>query len=231
MSYEFSLILFLLAIAFTFFAQKKVRTNFKIYANVRNKAGLTGAQAARRVLDANGLESVAIEKIRGNLTDCYDPRDRVLRLSEGSFDYASVAAVSVACHEAGHAIQHAEGYGPLKVRNSIVPVVNFASQSCWLLIFIGMVAYAAGSYLGDVFFNVGVILFVAVIIFHAATLPVEFDASKRALAQMESEGVIRETEEEGARKVLWAAAMTYVASLAVAVANLARILAVRGRRD
>ena len=231
MTYDISLVLFLAAIAFTFFAQKSVRTNFKIYSRVRNACRITGAEAARKVLDANGLGSVRIEHIKGSLTDHYDPRDGVLRLSDGVYAVDSVAAVSVACHEAGHALQHAEGYGPLKTRNTIVPVVNFSSRSCWLLIFLGLAMTAMESYLGDVLFTVGVLMFVAVIIFHAITLPVEFNASERALKQMESTGVIRPAEEEGAKKVLRAAAMTYVASLAVAVANLARVLAVRGRND
>lgn len=231
MTYDISLVLFLAAIAFTFFAQKSVRTNFKIYSRVRNACRITGAEAARKVLDANGLGSVRIEHIKGSLTDHYDPRDGVLRLSDGVYAVDSVAAVSVACHEAGHALQHAEGYGPLKTRNTIVPVVNFASRSCWLLIFLGLAMTAMESYLGDVLFTVGVLMFVAVIIFHAVTLPVEFNASERALKQMEATGVIRPAEEEGAEKVLRAAAMTYVASLAVAVANLARVLAVRGRND
>ena len=140
-----------------------------------------------------------------------------------------MAAVSVACHEAGHAIQHAVSYAPLKIRNSIVPVVNVASRFSWLLIFIGIGLLYAGNYIGDMIFNIGVIAFVAVIIFHAVTLPVEFDASRRALKQMEAQGIIIEGEDSGARKVLGAAAMTYVASLAMAVANLLRILALRGR--
>lgn len=230
MPYEVSMIALIIAIVFTMIAQSKVNSNFRRYSKVKNDRGLSGAEAARIVLDANGLREVTIEQISGSLTDHYDPRKRVLRLSQTVYGADSIAAVSVACHEAGHAIQHAEGYAPLKIRNGIVPIVNFASQFSWILVIMGIVLLASGNYIGDMLFNIGVIFFVAVIIFHAVTLPVEFNASSRALSQMEMQGVIAEDEEGGAKKVLSAAAMTYVASLAVAVANLLRILAMRGRR-
>ena len=229
MSYSISIIFLLAAIVITMGAQAKVSSNFNKYSRIKNRRGISGAEAARIVLDANGLEDVQIEQIRGTLTDHYDPRKRVLRLSQSVYGVDSVAAVSVACHEAGHAIQHAVSYAPLKIRNSIVPVVNVASRFSWLLIFIGIGLLYAGNYIGDMIFNIGVIAFVAVIIFHAVTLPVEFDASRRALKQMEAQGIIIDDEDSGARKVLGAAAMTYVASLAMAVANLLRILALRGR--
>lgn len=231
MSYSFTTILFLIAVAFTMYAQSTVNSNFRRYSNVRNQRGVTGAQAARAVLDANGLGDVQIEQIRGSLTDHYDPRKRVLRLSQTVYGVASVAAISVACHEAGHAIQHAQNYGPLTFRNNIVPIVNIASRFSWILIIIGIGMAAGGNYMGDMLFNLGVLFFLAVIVFHAVTLPVEFNASNRALDQMEMVGVIYEDEEYGARKVLRAAAMTYVASLAVAIVNLLRILAMRGNRD
>ncbi len=231
MSYSFSTIIFLIAIVFTMYAQSKVNSNFKRYSNVRNQRGITGAQAARAVLDANGLTNVNIEQIAGSLTDHYDPRKRVLRLSQTVYGAASIAAISVACHEAGHALQHAEKYAPLTFRNSIVPIVNIASRFSWILIIIGIGMAASGSYMGDALFNLGIIFFLAVILFHAVTLPVEFNASNRALDQMEMAGIIYEDEEHGAKKVLSAAAMTYVASLAVAIANLLRILAMRGSRD
>lgn len=229
MSYSMSIIFLLAAIVITMGAQAKVSSNFNKYSRIKNRRGISGAEAARIVLDANGLEDVQIEQIRGTLTDHYDPRKRVLRLSQSVYGVDSVAAVSVACHEAGHAIQHAVSYAPLKIRNSIVPVVNVASRFSWLLIFIGIGLLYAGNYIGDMIFNIGVIAFVAVIIFHAVTLPVEFDASRRALKQMEAQGIIIDDEDSGARKVIGAAAMTYVASLAMAVANLLRILALRGR--
>ena len=226
--YDWSYILLLPAIIFTMYAQFKVQGNFKKYSNVRAMRGLTGAQAARRMLDAAGLHDVAIEQIRGSLTDHYDPRYRVLRLSQTVYGVNSVAAVSVACHEAGHAIQHEEEYTPLLMRNNIVPIVNFASQLSWPLIVFGIIL-GASSGIGDMLFMIGVIAFLAVILFHAITLPVEFNASSRAMAQMESLGIIMDDEKRGARKVLSAAAMTYVASLAMAIMNLIRILALRNR--
>ncbi|MDD6880232.1 MAG: zinc metallopeptidase [Firmicutes bacterium] len=229
MGYSMSTLIFFVAVIFTMYAQSKVNSAFRRYSRVRNERGFTGAEAARRVLDANGLNDVAIEHVRGSLTDHYDPRKRVLRLSESVYGVQSIAAVSVACHEAGHAIQHAENYSPLSIRNSIFPVVNFASRFCWILIIMGLVFSATNNYLGNMIFNIGVIFFVAVIAFHAITLPVEFYASSRAIDQMEMQGVIVSEERSGAKKVLSAAAMTYVASLAVAIANLLRILAMRGR--
>ena len=229
--YDWSYVILIPAILFTLYAQAKVQGNFKKYSKVRNMKGLTGAQAARRMLDANGLTEVPIEQISGSLTDHYDPRKRVLRLSQTVYNVNSVAAVSVACHEAGHALQHAESYTPLLMRNNIVPVVNFASQLSWPLVLIGLILLGNGSYIGDTLFMIGVIAFVAVILFHAITLPVEFNASSRALNQMEGLGLVAEEEERGAKKVLRAAAMTYVASLAMAVMNLIRILAIRGNRD
>ena len=226
--YDWSYMLLLPAIIFTMYAQFKVQGNFKKYSNVRAMRGLTGAQAARRMLDAAGLNDVAIEQIRGSLTDHYDPRAQVLRLSQTVYGVNSVAAVSVACHEAGHAIQHAEEYTPLLMRNNIVPLVNFASQLSWPLILFGIIL-GASSGIGDMLFMIGVIAFLAVILFHAITLPVEFNASSRAMAQMESLGIIMDDEKRGARKVLSAAAMTYVASLAMAIMNLIRILALRNR--
>ena len=226
--YDWSYMLLLPAIIFTMYAQFKVQGNFKKYSNVRAMRGLTGAQAARRMLDAAGLHDVAIEQIRGSLTDHYDPRYRVLRLSQTVYGVNSVAAVSVACHEAGHAIQHEEEYTPLLMRNNIVPIVNFASQLSWPLIVFGIIL-GASSGIGDMLFMIGVIAFLAVILFHAITLPVEFNASSRAMAQMESLGIIMDDEKRGARKVLSAAAMTYVASLAMAIMNLIRIFALRNR--
>ncbi|MCI8609227.1 MAG: zinc metallopeptidase [Firmicutes bacterium] len=230
--YDSTYILLIPAILFTLYAQAKVSGNFKKYSKVKGGRHLTGAQAARKMLDANGLNQVRIERISGSLTDHYDPRGRVLRLSETVHDVDSVAAVSVACHEAGHALQHAEAYMPLKLRNSIVPVVNFASGLSWPLILVGILLLGNGNrQIGDTVFFIGVIAFTAVIIFHAVTLPVEFNASSRALAQMEHLGLVAEETEGGAKRVLRAAAMTYVAALAASVANLLRILVIRGRRD
>lgn len=231
MTYYGSMIILIPAIIFTMYAQSKVNSNFRRYSNIRNARNMTGAEAARRMLDANGLTNVQIEQIRGSLTDHYDPRKRVLRLSQSVYGVNSIAAVSVACHEAGHAVQHAESYKPLKVRNSIVPLVNFASSLTWPLVILGILLLANGSYMGDLLFNIGVITMLAVILFHTVTLPVEFNASSRALRQMDDLGIITEEENKGASKVLKAAAMTYVAALATAIANLLRILVLRGNRD
>lgn len=222
-------ILLIPAIIFTLYAQMKVKSNFNRYSKIRNDRNLTGAQAARMVLDANGLANVKIEAVRGSLTDHYDPRRRVLRLSQSVCNVNSIAAVSVACHEAGHALQHANGYAPLKIRNSIVPLANFASNFCWILVIIGLGLLTAGSYVGDMLFNIGIIMMIVVILFHTVTLPVEFNASSRALKQMQALSIIDEDEEVGAKKVLRAAALTYVAALAVAISNLLRMLALRGR--
>ena len=229
--YYTSYYLLIPAILFTFYAQAKVSSNFRRYSKIRNDRNLTGAQAARMVLDANGLRDVQIETVRGSLTDHYDPRGRVLRLSETVCNVNSIAAVSVACHEAGHALQHAQNYVPLKIRNGIVPVVNLASNLCWPLAIIGIILLGNGSYIGDTLFNIAVIAMLAVILFHAVTLPVEFNASRRALQQMEELGIVDDMELPGAKKVLRAAAMTYVAALATAIANLLRLFAIRGNRD
>ena len=229
MDYGLSMIILFAAMIFAVAAQGKVQSNFKRYSRLENSRGITGAQAARKVLDANGLYDVQIEQISGSLTDHYDPRSRVLRLSQTVYGVDSIAAVSVACHEAGHAIQHATAYAPLKIRNSIVPVVNIASSLSWILIIAGIGLLYTNYYMGDMLFNIGVIFFASVIVFHGLTLPVEYDASGRAMEQMEALGIVDEEEYVGAKKVLNAAALTYVAALATAVANLLRILALRGR--
>lgn len=234
--YGFSGMIYLLpAMLFTLWAQMRVKGSFNKYSKVRNHRNMTGAEAARRVLDANGLSNVGIRRISGSLTDHYDPRSRVLSLSDSVYGQTSIAAVSVACHEAGHAIQHARSYMPLKLRNAIVPLVNFASGFTWILLMIGLgMLFAGGSqmhFVGNLVFNIGVLTFVAVVAFHLITLPVELDASRRAVNQMEDLAIIDEEEKTGSKRVLRAAALTYVAALAVAVAQLLRILAIRGRQD
>lgn len=228
-----TIILLIPAIIFAVVAQGMVKSAFSRYSRVRNRNGITGAQAARRVLDNAGLSDVRIEAVGGSLTDNYDPRDRVLHLSTDVCNVDSVSAVSVACHEAGHAIQHARGYVPLKIRNGIVPLVNFASSASWILVFIGLFLMFTGSgtasYAGGVIMDIGIIAFVAVVVFHLITLPVELNASHRALKQIEEMSLVAPEDMTGSRKVLRAAAMTYVAALAMAVANLLRILVLRGR--
>jgi len=228
-----TIVLLIPAMIFALVAQGMVKSAFSRYSRVRNRSGLTGAEAARRVLDNNGLSDVEIVPISGSLTDNYDPRGRVLSLSTDVYNVDSVSAVSVACHEAGHAIQHARGYVPLKIRNGIVPVVNFASSISWILIFVGLFLLfqqsGPTSQIGNLLFDIGVLAFVAVVAFHLITMPVELNASRRAIDQMESLALVAPEDLRGSRKVLRAAAMTYVAALAMAVANLLRILAIRGR--
>ena len=212
------------AIIFAFYAQMKVSSAYSRYSRVRNRRGITGAQAARMILDANGLGDVRIEVTRGRLSDHYDPRGRVMRLSQEVYNNPSIAAVSIAAHESGHAVQHGESYAPLKIRNAIVPVVNIASFMSWPLLIIGLFM---GPGTGTLVFDIGVIFFLGVVVFHAITLPVELNASKRAIAQLSSLGIVYPEETAGARKVLSAAALTYVAALATAVLNLVRILMLR----
>ena len=192
--------------------------------------GITGMQAARRILDANGLQNVRIEMTPGMLSDHYDPRDRVMRLSADVYNDTSIAAVSIAAHESGHAIQHATGYGLLKFRNTIVPVVNIASKLSWPLLIIGLIIASAGSLsTGYLIFDIGVLFFAGVVVFHLVTLPVELNASRRAIIQMQELGIVGMDEVRGSKKVLSAAAMTYVAALATAVLNLIRLLILRER--
>jgi len=226
-----TIIILLPAIIFAVWAQAKVSGAYNKYSKVKNRKGITGAQAARTILNRNGLSNVEIEITQGKLSDHYDPRKRKVFLSPGVHGVASVAAVSIAAHEAGHAIQHAESYKPLSVRNAIVPVVNIGSMLSWPLLLIGILLITAGNfYEGNLVFNLGIILFLGVIIFHSVTLPVEFNASKRAMLQLVEYGIVYDEESKGAKKVLSAAAMTYVAALAVAVANLVRLLLIRGQR-
>lgn len=230
--YDPTMILLIPAMIFALYAQSKVKSSYRRFADVRNKRGMTGAQAARTILDNNGLRDVKIEMVSGTLSDHYDPRNRVMRLSPRVFNEPSVASVSIAAHESGHAIQHANGYAPLKIRNTIVPVVNLGSMLSWPLMIIGIVIAGSGNYTRGYFImDIGILFFTAVVVFHAITLPVEFNASSRALKQMESLGIVYADESAGAKKVLSAAAMTYVAALATAVVNLLRLLIIRGRND
>lgn len=232
MYFDSTFILLIPAMLFAFYAQSKVSSAYKRYASVGNRKGITGAQTARKILDSNGLNDVRIEMVNGTLSDHYDPRKRVLRLSPKVYNEPSIASASIAAHECGHAIQHAKSYTPLTLRNAIAPVVSIASNLSWPLLIIGIIAVNAGYYAnGNLIFDIGILFFAGVVVFHAITLPVEFNASRRALEQMESLSVVYAEEIPAARKVLSAAAMTYVAALAVAVANLLRILLIRGREN
>jgi Zn-dependent membrane protease YugP len=223
-------ILLIPAMVFAFIAQGKVNNAYNKYAKIRSMRGMSGAQAARAILDRNGLSHIGVEMGKGRLSDHYDPRKKIIRLSPEVHDAATIASVSIAAHEAGHAVQHANRYVPLVLRNTIVPVVSIGSFLSWPLIVIGIFLVSANHYYGELVLYLGVIFFVGVVVFHAITLPVEFNASNRALAELEEYGIIYSDERKGVKKVLSAAAMTYVAALAVAVANLLRILIIlRGR--
>ncbi|MBQ0005431.1 MAG: zinc metallopeptidase [Clostridiales bacterium] len=229
--YDYSYIVLIPAILFTLWAQAKVKGAFRQYSKVANSHRISGYEAARRMLDANGLNDVPINVIGGDsLTNYYDPRTKSLNLSSEVYQQPSIASMCIACHEAGHAVQDAEHYGALAFRNAIVPAVNLTQMAAWPLILIGLVLTASSMY-GTMLFNLGVICFCVVILFHLVTLPVEFNASNRALVQMQQLGMVDSDDYKGSKRVLSAAAMTYVAALAVAVANLLRILIIAGRRD
>ena len=219
------------AIIFTMYAQAKVKGAYRKYLQVPCRRRITGRQAARMILDSNGLGHVPIEMTAGTLTDHYDPSRDIMRLSEQVYNGTSIAAVSIAAHESGHAIQDGTAYGFLKFRNAIAPAVNLVSTVSWPLILIGLVIIWQGNVTaGNMIFDIGIIFFAVVVLFHTVTLPVEVNASRRAITQLVELGIIDETESKGSRKVLSAAAMTYVAALATAVANLVRSLLIR-RRD
>ncbi|CEO13203.1 metal-dependent peptidase [[Clostridium] sordellii] len=211
-------------ILFTMYAQFKVSSTTNRYFKVRSKFGYTGEQTARKILDANGLYNVRIDMVRGSLSDHYDPRSNVVRLSEDVYYGTSITSVSVAAHECGHAIQHAKGYAPLQIRSSLVPVVSFASNISWFLILIGFV-------MSGPFLKIGILLFSASVLFQIVTLPVEFNASRRALVQIGNEGILEGKEIKEGKDVLTAAALTYVAAALVSVLQLLRLIAISQRRD
>lgn len=230
-----TIILLIPAILFTVYAQGKVKSAYAKYSNVQTRRGMTGGEVARRILDSNGMQHVPIEIIPGQLTDNYDPTKDVMHLSEEVCNGSSIASVSIAAHESGHAIQDAKEYRFLKFRIGMVPVVNTMSVASWPLIIIGIMLVAMGSVetagIGNMLLNLGIIAFCAVVLFHTVTLPVEFNASNRALKQLQAIGAVDGDELKGAKRVLSAAAMTYVAALAVAVMNLIRILMIRGSNN
>nr|WP_330382268.1 zinc metallopeptidase [Clostridioides difficile] len=212
------------AILLTIYAQFKVSSTTNKYLRVNTRRGYTGEQTARRVLDSNGLYDVKIEMVRGHLSDHYDPRRKAVRLSEDVYYGTSITSVAVAAHECGHAIQHAKGYAPLQIRSSLVPVVNFASSISWFLIFLGFI-------MAGPFFKIGILLFLASVLFQIITLPVEFNASSRAIVQLGNLGIIDESESRQSRRVLSAAALTYVAAALVSILQLLRLLLIAQRRN
>ncbi len=212
-------------------ASAKVKSTFNKYNRVRSMSGMTGAQAAERILNSAGIYDVTVQHISGNLTDHYDPRNKVLSLSDSTYGSASVAAVGVAAHECGHAIQHQTSYAPLNIRSAIVPVANFGSTIAWPLILIGLFF---NSSTGTFLIDLGIICFSLAVLFQLVTLPVEFNASSRAVKILESTGILGQEELKGTRKVLGAAALTYVAGAASAILQLLRLVILfggRGRND
>lgn len=223
------LILVLPCILFSMWASSSVNSTFNKYSQHRSMRGLTGAQAAQRVLQSNGVSGVRIERVAGNLTDHYDPKANVIRLSDSVYDSASVAAIGVACHEAGHAVQYAHNYGPIKLRAAIIPVTNIGSKFAMPLILIGLLLNFAAD-MSYFFVYLGIACFGLSFVFQLVTLPVEFNASNRALDAIEQSGLLTVEEQKGAKKTLRAAAMTYVAATAVALAQLLRLITIFGRR-
>ncbi len=222
--FDSTMILLIPAIALTLYAQYKVKSAFSQMSKVRSSSGLTGAMVAKQLLHQNNINDVTVEPVAGSLTDHYDSRTKKLRLSEDVYNSSSLAAIGVAAHETGHAIQHKMAYIPLNIRQSIFPVANLGS-SLGIPLFIGGLIFSI-----PVLLDLGILIFAGAVLFHIVTLPVEFNASSRALAQLSSGGYLRGDEINGARRVLNAAALTYVASAAMAVLQLIRLILLRGDR-
>ncbi|MGN0489266.1 MAG: zinc metallopeptidase [Ruminococcus sp.] len=219
------LVLMIPCILLSLFAQMKVNSAYSKYSKISNSRNMTGAQAAEYLLRANGVTGVQIQHVSGRLSDHFDPRTNVIRLSDEVYNSSTIAAVGIACHEAGHAVQHAEGYLPNKIRSAILPVANIGSKVSWLLIVLGLV-----SSMFQPLLYIGIIFFSASVLFTIATLPVEFNASSRALACIRNNNLLTDQEYKGAKSTLQAAAMTYVAATATAVMQLLRLLMLADRR-
>ena len=223
------LYLVLPCVILSLWASSNVNSTFKRYSKQLSSRHITGAMAAERVLRANGVQSVRIERVAGNLTDHYDPKANVIRLSEGVYNSTSTAAIGVACHEAGHAVQYADHYAPIKLRAAIIPVTNIGSRLAMPLILLGLVLAFMESF-SFVFIYLGIACFGLSLVFQLVTLPVEFNASRRAMNAIADSELLTPEEQKGARKTLTAAALTYVAATALALAQLLRIISIFGRR-
>ena len=229
MFYDPTYILVMIGVVICLLASAKMNSTFSKYSRVRSHSGMTGKEAAEALLHREGIYDVRVEYVAGNLTDHYDPRSKVLRLSDATYQQTSVAAIGVAAHECGHAIQHARGYAPLSIRSAIVPVANFGSSIAWPLIIIGLIMNSQTSQL---FLNLGVIAFSMAVLFQIVTLPVEFNASRRALKILGNTGMLYPDEVRETRKVLTAAALTFVAGAASAILKLLRLIMIsNSRRD
>ena len=226
--YDPTLIFALIGLVLSLLASARVNTTFNKYSKVRSYSGITGAVAAERSLHSQGIYDVRIERVSGRLSDHYDPRNKVLRLSDATYDNSSVAAIGVAAHECGHAVQHAKGYAPLAIRSALVPLANIGSNLGYILVILGLFFTAKT---GSVLITVGLIAFSCAVLFQLVTLPVEFNASSRALKLLESNGILGSQEIKGSRSVLSAAAMTYVAALASSLLQLLRLILLARRND
>ena len=230
MFFDWTYVVYVLpAVIFAMWASAHVNSTYNKYKNQLSARGITGAQTARMVLDANGLYHVRIEQVAGELSDHFDPRTNVVRLSQGVYDNTSTAAIGIACHEVGHAIQHATGYVPVKIRTAIVPITNLGSKLSMPLILIGLVLGAFSEWMFMLVYA-GIACFALSTVFQLVTLPTEFNASRRAMDSIQTYNILSDDELRGTRKVLTAAAMTYVAALAVSIMQLLRLLLLAGRR-
>ncbi|MGN1377382.1 MAG: zinc metallopeptidase [Dorea sp.] len=227
MYFDPTYMLVLLGVVLCMAASAKMNSTFNKYSRIRNHSGITGREAAEQILHRSGIYDVRVEHVSGNLTDHYDPKNKVLRLSDATYNSVSVAALGVAAHECGHAVQHATGYAPLKIRGSLVPVANFGSTIAWPLIIIGLFI---GGNSSSLLINLGILAFSLAVLFQIVTLPVEFNASSRALRILGGSGLLYENEVKDTRKVLTAAALTYVAGAASAILQLLRIILLTGGR-
>lgn len=224
-----TIILVLIGVVLSLWAQSRVTSTFNKYSRVRSRTGMTGAEAAKRLLHSQGIYDVTVRQVSGNLTDHFDPRTKTVNLSQSVYSATSVAAIGVAAHECGHAMQHDEGYAPLRFRSALVPVANFGSKISWPLILIGVMFGGLGSPL----VQIGILMFTMAVLFQLVTLPVEFNASRRAVKLLDSQGILVGEEVSGTRSVLSAAALTYVAAAASSMLQLLRLIILYGgrRRD
>lgn len=225
--YDRTYILVLIGVLICVAASARVNRTFDRFSRVRSYSGMTGKEAAERILRSNGIYDVQVIHIPGNLTDHYNPGKKTLGLSDTVYNSASVAAIGVAAHECGHAVQHATGYAPLKIRGALVPAANFGSMAAWPLILIGLLMNGDTAIL---FINLGILVFSAAVLFQIVTLPVEFNASRRAVRVLESSGMLYPDEVDSVKKVLSAAALTYVASAASMILQLLRLIIIGGRK-
>jgi Zn-dependent membrane protease YugP len=227
--FDSTFLLLIPAMIFAFWAQWKVQNTYQKYSKVRAANGMTGRQMAQAIMQRNGVSDVGVEPVGGMLSDHYDPRVKKVRLSGPIHDGDSISSIAVAAHEVGHVLQHAQGYAPLALRSAMAPVVGFASMAAMPLFFIGLIFNIPG--LAKPLMDLGILLFSGAVVFHLVTLPVEFDASKRALAQLTTSGAVMPQEVAQAKRVLDAAALTYVAAAAMAALQLLRLVLLRNSRD